>query len=525
MRETALGNTTRTSQVLLVACAVAAAWGIWSWNYGLDFRDEGFLWYGVQRTLYGEVPVRDFMAYDIGRYYIAAAIGFLVGDGLAPLRWTSVICEAVLLVMALHIVMPSLPRRGVVNALCLLFFAVLVVLWVFPYYKVYDHLAAVAVVQLALVALRWQRPDALFWIGAGVGFVALIGRNHGVYGVMTILLVLSGLIVTRSVKWPAGLHMAFCFGLGVLAGYTPNWLMALWVPGYLNAMIATVQDMIAQGATNLPLPVPWPWKVRLGEGGGLIAISELMIGLGFCLLLAVPATALILLSAKKVAEPMRLPLAASAAAAVPYAHYAFSRPDSVHLSLAILPTILAIFLMLPSLKPGHRLVSMLGLLGFTICAVGFSQPAIKFRILGVSHEVVNIGATRIFVEPSKARLWRWLDEVLVEQKATTSFLALPNLPSLHADRRMAIPIWEIYALTPRTTTFQNKEIETLAAKPPALIILSNDRLDGRFGARFSDFHRDTFDWIKSNYIVLDSLGAPSGIQDMMVFVRKQGGSL
>jgi len=248
-----IGVIGRLSPVLLISCIIAASWGMWSWNYGLDFRDEGFLWYGVQRTLRGEVPVRDFMAYDVGRYYLAAGMAFLLGDGLAPLRWTSVLVEAILLVMALHVVKPALPSRRVSSTFFLLFLAVLVVLWIYPYYKVYDHLAAVAAVLLARNSLNRRQQDAWFWTGVGVGVLALVGRNHGVYGVITIMLVLAGLVLSRSIQRLAAIRLASTFGLGVAVGYAPNWLMMLFLPGYLDAMVAIVLDMVAQGATNLPL--------------------------------------------------------------------------------------------------------------------------------------------------------------------------------------------------------------------------------------------------------------------------------
>jgi len=493
---------------------------MWSWNYGLDFWDEGFLWYGVQRTLYGEVPVRDFMAYDVGRYYLAAAIGMLAGDGLAPLRWISVLFEAFLLVMALHVVKPALPSWRVSSVFFLFFLAVLVVLWVYPYYQVYNYLATVAVVLFARSSMNRQLPGTWFWCGVGVGVLALVGRNHGVYGVITFMLVLAGLVLSRSIQWLSAIRLAFSFFLGVAVGYAPNLMMALWVPGYLDAMVAIVLDMVAQGATNLPLPVPWPWQVTVGASGGMVVLSNLMIGLGFCLLIVVPFVALLLLLARKVAEPARTSLAACAAAAVPYAHYAFSRPDSGHLAQSMLPSVLAIAIMVFGLGPWRRMTVMLGFLGFTVCVMGFTQPVIEYRVFGAAHEAVQIGGARIFTGPSKAQYWRWQESVLSEQAATDSFLAWPNLPSLHAAHRVRFPSWEIYPLVPRTEAFQAKEIAELAANPPRLIILSDHQLDGRPGARFSDYHSHTYEWIRANYDVVVPGNAPSS-PDMKVFVRKQ----
>src|SRR5579859_5815288 len=76
-----------TGAAVFIGFLLAVAVLVLGAHTDFSMADEGFLWYGAQRVLAGEVPLRDFEAYDPFRYYWAAGVmGLLRDHGIVALR-------------------------------------------------------------------------------------------------------------------------------------------------------------------------------------------------------------------------------------------------------------------------------------------------------------------------------------------------------------------------------------------------------------------------------------------------------
>ena len=250
-----------------LACFFAQAWR------GLSLWDEGFLWYGVQRTLAGEVPMRDFMAYDPGRYYWSAIVmRWLGSDGIVALRASLAALQALAVFAGLWIVGRNSPRGT--GAAWLLSVAALLAAWMTPDFKGGDFATALGL--LAALAFLAERPTAKRHLlaGACTGLAAVMGRNHGLYGAAGALFAVWVLGRTHKSGGATSRGMGL-WGIGVVAGYLPMVLMLFFCPGFAASLGEGIRFTFEIKATNLPVPVPWPWRAQGSLGFGTLVPAAL----------------------------------------------------------------------------------------------------------------------------------------------------------------------------------------------------------------------------------------------------------
>ena len=483
---------------------------LWQGNHGFSLADEGYLWYGVQRVLAGEVPIRDFMAYDPGRYYWSAALVGILGDtGIISLRAAVAVFQALGLAVGLLLVASSQRTTKVTDQLFLLLCVFVLMAWMFPRHKLFDISLSVFLVG----ALTWlvQQPTVKRYLFAGIclGLVAVFGRNHGVYGLAGSLGVLLWLNIRRS-DGPSFLSGFFSWAVGVVLGYAPLLLMALFVPGFAIAFWRSVANIFVQKTTNLALPVPWPWTVPFGDVPLGDAIHGMLVGLFFIMPLVFGCLAVcwVLLQRFR-CRPVPPALVATAFLALPYAHYAFSRADVGHLAQGIFPTLIGCLVLLAS---GPKLLKRsLGfvLIASSLWAVNAQHPGWLCRV-GSQCVPVTVSHSTLLVPKNTAR-----DMALIRELAGKyapdgqSVFVAPFWPGAYALLERRAPVWATYALWPRSVAFQQQEIERIQVAQPGFALVFDFPLDGRDDLRFQTTHPLVYRYLVEHYDRLPGSANPA----------------
>jgi hypothetical protein len=496
---------------LLISCAVVAIRFLWEGYVGFSLWDEGFLWYGSQRVLQGEVPVRDFMSYDPGRYYWSAALMRILGDdGIITQRLAVAAFQVFGCVAALLVVSRSVSRADVAFIAMLL---ISVVAWMEPQYKLFD--VAMSLLFIGIFVYVIQRPSRrnFFITGIWVGLSAVFGRNHGLYNVAAMLWIMLYFKLTGA-RLPVLFHQFIAFSGGIIVGYTPMLCMFVFVPRFFAAYWDVIRLHFEAGATNLPLPVPWPWLVPVTVYAPIIALREVLTGVFFVAIIPFGVLTTVVLFRHAVRGKVVVPeIAACAAISLPYAHYAFSRADLAHLTHSIFPFLVGIFVLIGQQPrtvrwPIAAIVTAASLLVTAQMHYGWNCRVGENNCVDTS-----VAGSELRIAPSTIADIAMLNSFVAEfAPHGTNFVVTPFWPGAYAIARRKSPMWEIYALFPRSENFQKAEIDRIREADPGFILVIDIALDGRDELRFRVTHPLIDQFIRDNFERLSLDSYPSQYQ-------------
>ena len=479
----------RSLYLLVLAVSVVFLAFLWQGHTGFSLWDEGYLWYGAQRVMLGEVPVRDFQSYDPGRYYWSAALMSLWHDnGIMSLRAAMAIFQVLGLWAGLLLVGQFVDRRKD-TPLYLLISAFIFALWMFPRHKLFD--ISLSIFLVGVLTSLIQRPSSwrYFIAGIGVGLVAVFGRNHGMYGVAASLGVVLWLRIKSEAESPNTIKGLALWTAGVTVGYLPVIVLALLKPGFAAAFWESIRFLFEIKTTNLPLPIPWPWQVHLASLPAGEALRNILIGLFFVALPVCAVIWLILIFYRRFTGKPVAPAFAAAVFFVPvYAHYAYSRADIGHLCQGIFPFLLACLFIFAVREPVLKWTLTLVFLAASFWVMLPVHPGWQSHKNGQWMDV-QISGNKLLVDPGTANDISLL-RTLAERYAPNgqSFIAAPFWPGAYALLDRKSPNWEIYTAWTRPASFEKKEIERIEAARPGFAIVLDIPLDGRDELRFKNTH-------------------------------------
>ena len=506
----------QTISILLLVVTGFLALFAWQNHQGFSLLDEGYLWYGAQRTMVGEVPMRDFQAYDIGRYYWSAAFMSLWGDnGIVGLRLAATIFQVIAIYIGLAVLVRNSKKQ---SRIFWLLAAVTLVAWMAPQWRLYD--ISLAIILVGTLAFLIEQPTRRRYFLAGLilGLVAVFGRNHGLYGLAGSIGAMIYLTARRE-NGPKLLPACLSWGAGIVIGYLPVLVFFAVVPGFAQAFWGNIRLLFEIKGTNYPLPVPWPWLVPFGEEPIFYAIWGVLVGIFFIAIVAFGVLGIIWAIRKKQQNKSVSPtLLASIFLALPYAHYAYSRADILHLGPSIPPFLMGILALSANQSSKIKWSTALLLCGSSLWVMLLMHPAWSCYFIEQCVEM-KVGVDNLKVGPESAMNLTKLN-ILVEQFAPgdRTFIAAPFWPGAYAAMGRKSPMWEIYATTPRSIVFQEAEIERIKGANPAFVMILDGFLDGREELSFHNTHPVIDQYIQDNFEFLNDYSRNT---EFLIYKSKQ----
>lgn len=462
---------------------------------GLNLADEGYLWHGTLRVLQGEVPIRDFRAYDPGRYYWCGLWMRLLGRNLLSLRICLVASQVLGLaagVSAVHI------ASG--DWIAAILAGLAIAPWMHPRHKQIDFMFAMLAVLIAVMLVDNSTPSQYLLSGVFVGLSFFFGLNHGLYaGGSCLLLVLilaacgQGLSYTVSLVW---------YALGVSCGMLPMLVMLLAVPGFARVYWQQkITRVLKRGTANLPLPIPWLWRSRpaqlkhLNEWTGFIVsvVYTAMPLLFFVVFLTLA------LRYEQVAQQDLWTVAVSSVG-VFYMHHAMSRADLSHLAQAIPPFIIALIVCLMAIPFGW--VGVVGVVIVSIWFIYLKQG--PFGTESTNMEKSELGGTTLWLTRAMGNYVCSMRDLIDNYtKPGDPVLIVPTLVTLYPlmDRKPAA--YDIFCVYPAKDDEQLRMISQLESANMSFALINNATLDGRDELRFSNTHNLVWDYLRREYQALD----------------------
>ena len=509
-------------------------------NIGLNLADEGFLWYGTIRTALGEVPIRDFQSYEPARYYWGALFFKIIGNnGIIALR----ISEALFQFLGLSLSLLVL-RRVLSSWLALIPAAGILLIWMFPPWKIYEPVITIAAVYFAVLLIEHPSKKRHLMAGIFVGFAAVFGRNHGLYcfvAFFSLVLFIWWKLERREFAARFG-----AWTLGIVIGYSPMLLMFAAVPGFFHYFLEDIVFNVRYG-TNLPLRVPWPWVADYSLLNARDSMRVFAVGLLYLILPLFYLLGIILLV--KSWRRLSPVFVACTFVGIAYLHYSFDRAHLYYLAWTIPPFLMGSIALAGHLNRNNRkvLAGAIWVLLLTISWAALDQ-APETYLLVKARAIVKAKLFRrnngdpnlvlreyglVPVDIAGDQLWvgNYLARSIDEAKAFNQevipsnelILIAPYWTLFYPMLGKETPLRENYFLFPQPREKQERMISDLTRRQVNWAIICHQYLDDRPELAFENTHSYVWRYLTDNFETTRT-GQTYWLRDCQLMHRTGGNS-
>jgi len=486
----------------------------------LNLADEGYLWYGVLRVLEGEVPFRDFQAYDPGRYYWTAALSRWFGAGILGVRAAASVFQALGLFLGILTARRLAPLRTWPFWTTL--FALVLFLWMFPRHKLYEPAIAMAITW-SLVRLL-ERPDGPRHLACGlvIGLAGWFGRNHALYGALAAAAVL-GLSWWRR-REPGFSRRALLLIVGGAVGYAPLWGMLVAVPGFAESFLHELASLTDKG-TNVPRPYPWPWRFDSEGATGLALASVVARHIAFLtppLVLGAGLWTTLRTRGEELAG--RAVLVAGTLTGLFYLHHVAVRSDTPHLAQCIHPTLL-VALALPGALGWRAPARAIAWCAVALLSVLVALDAhTSLRWLAPWRDRPRlveqvVAGDRLELLAAQARYLTALEALVAHEiPPAEPLLIVPSRPTLYCVLGRRAPVHQIYFLWQASNEDQAELVRDLAVAGVDWVLVVDTAVDDRDELRFQNTHPIVWRRLQERFQRFPTPGLPA---DNLLLRRKR----
>jgi hypothetical protein len=471
------------SIIFLLVLGLALGWP--RFRSGIDLRDEGFLAYGAERVLEGQIPNRDFVSLQPPlSFYTGAAMFKLCGTSLWSLR---------LLGLALYLAIPILVyaiARQMAGPVLALASAVPATILGIPFFNftpfaVWQGITATALAALLyLLAIEKNRSWLAWLAGMVTGASLLLRQDQGLYLVISILVytVVSikaepeplhqGAVQRLATLWLAGLALTLLLG----AAY---WGVQGALPDMFNQLVKQPMTIYAK-TSSAPFPV---FKARSSLA------QNALVGLFYAAPLAIILTATRLLGRLcrhgwTCAQPKLMFAAAWAAL---FYGQALTRSDLSHFLITLVPFFVLCAWGWAALRPSR--VASVAAAGAVAAFLIVARPAVFPDTAGEQPLNLPRAGLRIKDPTALTRLVQMAQDRVPPDRA---ILCLPYQPMFYFLCERHNPTRWNYLWPGDQTEEDHRELIAEARRdPPALVLLTGEN-------QLRDYAPAIVDYIQSN---------------------------